>query len=73
MVNVAITTEFITLGKLLKLLSFIGSGGEAKMYLLMNDVFVNNDPETRRGRKIYPDDVVTIETQEYRITKHETG
>jgi len=71
--KVAIKTNYITLGQLLKLMSFIGSGGEAKMYLLMNDVFVNDEAETRRGRKIYPDDIVTIDSVKYLISANEAG
>ncbi len=71
MKKVPIKTEYITLGQLLKLISIIQSGGEAKMYLLMNDVYVNNEKENRRGRKIYPNDLVKIDSQEYMIINYE--
>lgn len=71
MKNVSIRTEYITLGQLLKLISVIQSGGEAKMYLMMNDVFVNGDKEERRGKKLYPGDRVTIDETDYLIQKNE--
>ncbi|MBN2540810.1 MAG: S4 domain-containing protein YaaA [Bacilli bacterium] len=67
MKNVSIRTEYITLGQLLKLISVIQSGGEAKMYLMMNDVFVNGDKEERRGKKLFPGDRVVIDEAEFLI------
>ena len=71
MKKIPIKTEYITLGQLLKLINIIQSGGEAKMYLLMNDVYVNDEKENRRGRKIYPNDLVKIDSHEYMIINHE--
>ena len=45
--------EFITLGQLLKIEGLIFTGGEAKIYLEENDVLVDGERETRRGRKLY--------------------
>ena len=56
--TVIITTPYITLGQLLKLVNLIGNGGEAKMYLATNMVKVNGEEDRRRGRKLYPGDVV---------------
>jgi len=67
MKDVTIKTEFITLGQLLKFLGLVGSGGEAKMFLQMNKILVNDAPDNRRGRKIYPNDIVKIEKDEYLI------
>ena len=52
--------EFITLGQFLKLNSIIQSGGEAKLYLENNDVFVNGELEKRRGKKLRTGDTVTV-------------
>lgn len=62
-----ITTEYITLQQLLKIEDIISSGGEAKYFLANNQVFVNNEPENRRGRKLYPKDVIKVENQEFII------
>lgn len=53
--------SFITLGQLLKMLDVIDSGGQAKHFLRDVQVKVNNEVETRRGRKVYPQDVVEID------------
>lgn len=62
-----IATEFITLGQLLKATDIIGSGGEAKFFLLGNDVFVNGERRTERGKKLYPGDRVTFQKAEFII------
>ncbi|MCD8561956.1 MAG: RNA-binding S4 domain-containing protein, partial [Acholeplasmataceae bacterium] len=46
----------------------IGSGGEAKFFLLNNDVFVNGERRTERGKKLYPGDKVVIGNSEYVMT-----
>ncbi|PTX53069.1 S4 domain protein YaaA [Melghirimyces profundicolus] len=59
--EVTIDTEYITLGQLLKKLDLLDTGGQAKHFLSENRVWVNGEPEERRGRKIYPRDTVEIE------------
>lgn len=51
---------FITLGVVLKLAGIIDTGGQAKFFLNSNDVFVNNEKENRRGRKLYHDDQIKV-------------
>ncbi len=63
------STSYIELKNFLKLIDQIATGGEAKYYLLENDVYVNDVLESRRGRKLYPNDVVKIGKKEYLITK----
>lgn len=55
-----ITDEFITLGQLLKVLGVIGTGGEARWYLGENAVYVNGEPEARRGRKLRNADLLQL-------------
>lgn len=57
---VKIHTEYIKLGQLLKMINEIGNGAEAKAYLDEFDVYVNDELESRRGRKIYPNYIVKI-------------
>ena len=45
--------EYITLGTLLKIVGIIDTGGMAKFFLVNNVVFVNDEAENRRGRKLY--------------------
>lgn len=53
-----IHTEFIKLDQLLKWANLVESGAMAKMVILNGDIKVNGEIETRRGKKIYPGDVV---------------
>jgi len=57
---VEIDDSYITLGQFLKLTDIISSGGMAKPFLQQMEVFVNDEPENRRGKKLYDGDVVTI-------------
>lgn len=65
MQRVEIHSPYITLGQLLKKIDLIGTGGEAKHFLQNYTVKVNQQPETRRGRKIYPHDQIEIEGYGY--------
>jgi S4 domain protein YaaA len=62
-----ISSEFITLGQFLKATDHISSGGEAKFFLLNNDVMVNREKRTERGKKLYPGDFVIVDEMEYMI------
>ena len=68
---VKITTDFITLGQFLKYFGYVSNGSEAKIYLQIHKIYVNNDLETRRGRKIYPDFVVKIDKNTYLVVKND--
>ncbi len=68
MKEIGIETEFITLGQLLKMTDTISSGGMAKWFLSEHEVLVNGELEDRRGRKLRPEDQVSIpEVGEFRI------
>ena len=69
MKDVKITTPFITLGQLIKFLNLIGSGGEVKLFIMQNQILFNDEPENRRGKKIYPNDIVEINGSKYRIIR----
>jgi S4 domain protein YaaA len=71
MEKVFIKTDYITLGQLIKYLSLVGSGGEVKIFLQMNDIYLNGELENRRGRKIYPGDILKIQDTEYIIQSNE--
>jgi ribosome-associated protein len=53
-------TETIELQQLLKATDMISSGGDIRGYLAQNRVFLNDEPEDRRSRKIRAGDVVRI-------------
>ena len=59
--KVAINTEFIKLGQLLKFASIVGNGSDAKMIIADGIVKVNGVVVTERGKKIHPGDVVEVE------------
>ena len=52
--------EYIKLDQFLKLARIVQSGGEAKHLIQSGAVLVNGEVETRRGRKLYPNDVVDV-------------
>lgn len=59
--KIEISTPYITLGQFVKLLNVLESGGMVKAYLTDVGVPVNGELEHRRGRKLYPGDIVEIE------------
>lgn len=61
--------EYITLNILLKIEDIIDTGGMAKIYLANNPVKVNGELENRRGRKLYPNDLIEIEGKTYKIVR----
>lgn len=65
--EIQIHTPYITLGQLLKMADFIQSGGEAKFAVKELDIAVNGEAENRRGRKLYPNDVIVIEGKKITI------
>ncbi|WP_077329837.1 S4 domain-containing protein YaaA [Virgibacillus siamensis] len=59
--EVKINTDFITLGQFIKLINILESGGMVKAFLQDQGALVNGELEHRRGRKLYPEDIVEIE------------
>jgi ribosome-associated protein len=66
--EIPIRGEMIRLGQLLKLAGVIGAGAEVKLLLESEQVLVNGEPETRRGRQLHPGDVVAVAGVELRVT-----
>ena len=69
MEKITINSEYITLGQFLKFVGIIDCGSYAKQFLLENKVLINNEQDQRRGRKIYPGDVVVVLKKEYEVIK----
>ena len=63
--KIKISTEFIKLDQFLKWIAVVDSGSEAKEVILDEKVKVNDEVETRRGRKIYPEYKVEIFDKTY--------
>lgn len=65
-----IQTEFIVLGQALKLAGLVDSGSLAKIVIQNGEVMVNDEVETRRGKKLYNGDRVSFLGKEF-IIKNE--
>ncbi|MCI9427072.1 MAG: RNA-binding S4 domain-containing protein [Eubacterium sp.] len=60
---------FIRLGQALKKAGLVSSGIEAKMVILDGLVTVNEETETRRGRKLYSGDAISFGNEIIKIKK----
>ena len=63
---IQISDDFIKLGQAMKLANLVSSGVEAKIVILNGEVKVNGEVDTRRGRKLYPQDV--FEYKNHKVT-----
>ena len=61
--------EYIKLGQALKAAGFVEDGVEAKIVINEGQVLVNGEVDTRRGRKLYENDIVSYDGKEIKITK----
>lgn len=61
--------DYIKLGQLLKKANMMSSGVDAKMVILDGLVSVNGEVELRRGKKIYPGDVVSFEGESVKVVR----
>ena len=61
MKEIKISSEYIQLGQFLKYADILPSGGIAKYFLQDVPCYVNGEIEIRRGRKLYPNDQISIE------------
>ena len=59
--EVPVSVDGIRFGQLLKLADLVDTGSEVKPLLADGDVRVNGEVETRRGRRLAPGDVVTVD------------
>ena len=57
--------EYITLQQFLKLVGVVSTGGQAKIMAQEASITVNGNPENRRGRKLYPGDIVIVDGKKY--------
>lgn len=67
MKKITIKTEYITLGQMLKYSNAVDSGAIAKIVILDEQVKVNGEIETRRGKKLYKGDIISFGGQDYLI------
>ncbi len=72
-IPVVISTEYIKLQDAMKYANIVYSGGEAKQLILDEQVAVNGEVCTMRGKKLRPGDTFTFLNQTYLITIHESN
>ena len=68
-IPVAISTEYIKLQDAMKYANIVYSGGEAKQLILEEQVKVNGEVCTMRGKKLRPGDKFSFMGQTYLITE----
>jgi len=61
--------EYIKLGQALKAANLVEDGVDAKFVIQDGLVKVNNEVDTRRGRKLYDGDIVSFEGKQIKIVK----
>ncbi len=61
MIEITIDSEYIKLDQFLKLADLVSTGGHAKYLIQEGLVKVNGEVETRRGKKLRPQDIVEVE------------
>ena len=69
--DIEIRDEMIRLGQLLKLAGIAEDGVHAKDLLDADEVLVNGEPEHRRGRQLFHDDVVECANEQVRVVTHQ--
>jgi len=67
-----IHTEFIKLQDALKYANVVASGGEAKQLILEEQVKVNGEICTMRGKKLHPGDCFSFMGAEFMICGHDS-
>jgi len=70
-IPVVISTEFIKLQDAMKYANIVYSGGEAKVLILEEQVKVNGEICTMRGKKLRPGDKFEFQGQSYLVCIHE--
>lgn len=68
MTDVPIDSDGIRLGQLLKLVSIVDQGSDAKVLLAEGRVQVNGEVEVRRGRQLVRGDVVAVDAEDFTVT-----
>ena len=67
MQEITIRDEYIKLGQALKLAGLVSSGVDAKIFIQEGLVMVNGEVDDRRGRKLYPGDVFSLNGEEVKV------
>lgn len=65
MIEITIKTEYIKLNQLLKLATILSNGSDFKVWIMDNEVKLNDTVVTERGKKIYKGDIVSINDTDF--------
>ena len=69
MQTIVLREDFIKLGQALKAAGLVEDGVEAQIEIQEGNVLVNGEVDTRRGRKLYDNDVVEFNGEQILIKK----
>ena len=72
-IPLSIVTEYIKLQDAMKFANIVYSGGEAKQLILEEQVKVNGEVCTMRGKKLRPGDKFQFEGYKFVITAYEAS
>ena len=67
--EIKLRDEYIKLGQALKAAGVVEDGVEAKYVIQEGQVKVNQEVDTRRGRKLYEGDLISFEGNEIKIVR----
>ena len=67
MESIEISTEFIRLDALLKLIGLVDTGGQAKFVIQNGEVSVNGETCTMRGKKLRSGDTASYAGKEFAV------
>jgi len=67
MEKIKIKTEYIKLDQFIKFIGVAENGAHAKEIILYEKIYVNDELEKRRGKKLYKKDVIDIKEKKYII------
>ena len=69
MKKVNIGSDYIKLDQFLKLADIVMSGGEAKLLIMSEEIKVNGEIATQRGKKLRDGDIVEYMHKEFQVSK----
>ena len=69
MKKVDIGSDYIKLDQFLKLADIVMSGGEAKLLIMSEEIKVNGEVATQRGKKWRSGDIVEYMNKEFQVSK----
>ena len=70
MKKINIGSDYIKLDQFLKLADIVMSGGEAKLLIMSEEIKVNGEIATQRGKKLRDGDIVEYMNKEFQVSKY---